>query len=105
MANPDISSIARPAMPAYKSHKTVYALKIRMIEDITSGGSYLHFEDIVSSDVRHVPVLLRYAPLYAGMDYISKHNPQPGGYYVVYEDGYKSWSPAEAFENGYTKIT
>lgn len=27
-----------------------------------------------------------------------------GGYYVVYEDGYESWSPAEAFEKGYTLI-
>ncbi|MCK9988658.1 MAG: hypothetical protein AzoDbin1_05130 [Azoarcus sp.] len=27
-----------------------------------------------------------------------------GGYYVVYEDGYKSFSPAIAFESGYTRI-
>jgi hypothetical protein len=27
-----------------------------------------------------------------------------GGYYVVYEDGYKSFSPASAFENGYTRL-
>lgn len=26
------------------------------------------------------------------------------GYYVVYDGGYKSFSPAEAFEGGYTKI-
>jgi hypothetical protein len=25
------------------------------------------------------------------------------GYFVVYEDGYQSWSPTEAFEKGYTK--
>ena len=37
-------------------------------------------------------------------NYVKKHNPQAGGYYVVYEDGYKSWSPAEAFESGYTKM-
>jgi hypothetical protein len=34
-------------------------------------------------------------------DYIRKHNPQPGGYFVVYDDGYQSFSPAEAFEEGY----
>jgi len=28
----------------------------------------------------------------------------PGDYYVVYEDGYKSISPAKAFEEGYTLI-
>lgn len=27
-----------------------------------------------------------------------------GGYFVRYEDGYQSWSPAEAFENGYTPL-
>ena len=27
-----------------------------------------------------------------------------GGYYVVYEDGYKSFSPAGAFESGYTPL-
>ena len=30
--------------------------------------------------------------------------PRVGGYYVVYADGYKSFSPATAFEEGYTKI-
>lgn len=29
--------------------------------------------------------------------------PQDGDYIVIYEDGYKSWSPAKAFEEGYTK--
>lgn len=27
-----------------------------------------------------------------------------GGYYVRYEDGFESWSPAEAFEKGYTRL-
>ncbi len=36
--------------------------------------------------------------------YVRKHDPKPGGYYVVYEDGYTSWSPADAFEGGYTRI-
>lgn len=27
-----------------------------------------------------------------------------GGYYVLYADGYESWSPAKAFEDGYTRI-
>ncbi len=36
--------------------------------------------------------------------WMAKHEPQVGGYYVVYEDGYTSFSPADAFEKGYTKI-
>ena len=33
-----------------------------------------------------------------------KHRPLPGGYFVAYEDGYCSFSPAKAFEDGYTEI-
>lgn len=30
--------------------------------------------------------------------------PAAGGYYVVYEDGYQSYSPAKAFEDGYAPV-
>jgi hypothetical protein len=33
-----------------------------------------------------------------------KHKPQVGGYYVLYKDGYASFSPASAFEEGYDLI-
>ena len=36
---------------------------------------------------------------------MNKHAPQPGGYFVLYEGGYTSWSPADAFEAGYTPVT
>jgi hypothetical protein len=36
--------------------------------------------------------------------YLLKHDPRPGGYFVEYADGYRSFSPAEAFEAGYTRI-
>lgn len=36
--------------------------------------------------------------------WMSKHNPQEGGFFVVYDDGYRSFSPAKAFEDGYTRI-
>jgi hypothetical protein len=39
------------------------------------------------------------------VDYLIKHQPKVGGYYVEYEDGYASWSPAEAFESGYDQLT
>jgi hypothetical protein len=35
---------------------------------------------------------------------MTKHAPEVGGYYVVYADGYKSYSPAKAFEDGYTQV-
>lgn len=30
--------------------------------------------------------------------------PAIGDYIVIYEDGYISWSPAKAFEDGYTRL-
>ena len=41
-------------------------------------------------------------------EWLKKHTPVDqslvGGYLVKYEDGYTSWSPAEAFEGGYREV-
>lgn len=84
-------------MPRYQSHKKVWALKIKEVEttERTVDGKYdcyLDFEDA------------RYAPIAVGQEYHEKHTPVAGGYYVVYDGGYKSFSPADAFESGYTLI-
>ncbi len=34
----------------------------------------------------------------------ARGNPNLGDYIVIYEDGYKSWSPTKAFEDGYTRV-
>jgi hypothetical protein len=85
-------------MPKYKSHKTVWALKI---SDVKGDGEGENRETDGSAILVTEP---GFAPIKVDADYVSKHNPRAGGYYVVYEDGYKSWSPAEAFEAGYTRI-
>ena len=36
--------------------------------------------------------------------YVEKHAPRVGGYFVRYDDGYESFSPAAAFEGGYTSV-
>ena len=80
-------------MPKYRCHKEVHALKIKaVVWDTEKNIASLVFEEIGFGDIEMSP------------EYMSKHNPQAGGYYVVYEDGYKSWSPAEAFEAGYSLI-
>lgn len=85
-------------MTRYRSHKEVWALKIKEIIDPTEPGNesdgsrILVFEDGCYADMR------------VDHEYVHKHNPQADGYYVVYKDGYKSWSPAEAFEEGYTRV-
>ena len=86
---------ASAEMPRYRSHKTVWALKIATVvscgTDTTTDENpivELHFED-----ARFAPkkVILR-----------NKPEPQDGWYYVQYEDGYWSFSPAAQFEAGNT---
>ena len=43
-------------------------------------------------------------PIKVDRAYMNKHKPEVGGYYLRYEDGYESWSPAKAFEDGYSLI-
>ena len=89
-------------MPKYKCFKEVWALKIKnIVEDSdlaqeenreTDGGAIITPEEEGYGDFK------------VDFNFIRKHNPQVGGYYVVYKDGYKSFSPAEAFESGYELI-
>jgi hypothetical protein len=84
---------AQIGMPRYRCHKTVCALKIAKIERGASDGS-----------VMIIPEECGYDPFGVTGEYMDKHQVEVGGYYIVYDDGYKSWSPAKAFEEGYEKI-
>lgn len=99
-------------MPRYKSHKSVWALKIKAIEKanpptideleaLLNGNPSATDEEVVGAII--TPEEEGYAAFPVSRKYMLKHDPQPGGYYVVYADGYKSWSPAQAFEEGYTR--
>lgn len=88
-------------MPRYKCHKEVWALKIVKIEPATGNRPSEPQEETDGGSII-TPENPRYEPFKVEAEYVSKHNPQVGGYYVVYEDGYKSFSPAQAFEEGYT---
>jgi len=89
-------------MPRYQSHKKVWALKIRSISMVAE-GALLTFEE-----ERYAPITVdgtegdRIAD--AQITYEQDHDVIDFGYLVVYEDGYRSWSPTEAFEAGYTRI-
>lgn len=94
----DVEDLPQVELPRYRSHKEVWALKIAEIEPDGSAPSGAEGSCIIT------PAEDGYAPFRVDVEYCRKHNTQVGGYYVVYKDGYKSWSPAEAFEEGYTKI-
>lgn len=90
-------------MPKYKSHKKVWALKIKSIVR----DSDLAKEDgnrETDGSAMITPEEEGYAPFKVDWQYVSKHKPQVGGYFVQYKGGYKSFSPADAFEDGYTLI-
>lgn len=87
-----MNEAAQMEMPKYRCHKDVWALKIAEVLNSSEPGMARAL----------VPEDPRYAVFSVTHEYAAKHNPQPGGYFVVYKDGYKSFSPAEAFEDGYT---
>ncbi len=86
-------------LPKYKSHKEVWALQIKdIVRDVGSEDRETDGSAIIT------PKEEGYAPFEVDHEYMRKHEPHVGGYYVVYKDGYKSFSPAKAFEEGYTRI-
>lgn len=82
------------AAKEYRSHKQVLAIKLRSIS----------FNHGFASCFPHEKSL---APFVLGED-ITKKIPLDGadpGYIVIYDDGYTSWSPTKAFEEGYSEVT
>ena len=75
-------------IPNYRCHEQVKTLKIRTI--ILNPRSYeLHFEDE------------RFVPIVFSAHWVSRLHPEAGGY-VVWHDSHIGYSPAAAFEAGYT---
>lgn len=94
------SVVANPPsaeLPRYKCHKEVWALKLRSV-------AFDHPLCVLPGDALLTPEDTTYAPFLVRREYTEKHKPTAGGYYVVYKDGYKSFSPAYAFEDGYARV-
>jgi hypothetical protein len=82
---------AKAEMPRYRSHKEVWALKISAIEMLEDRSAKI------------APADHRYATLQTKPDFPFNGSEDDLGYFVVYADGYQSWSPTKAFEEGYTQ--
>lgn len=80
-------------MPRYVSHKKVWALEIDAVSETAdaAGARMLSFRD------------KGYAKMRAPLEMFSRYAPVPGDFYVVYADGYKSFSPRKAFIEGYVR--
>jgi hypothetical protein len=118
---PEIAAAASQ-MPKYRCHKDVWALKILDVQ-LAERPTVAELDAILNTE-GEVPVEILpdgsfapkglpgatliveepFAPIVVDSSYVRRHMPKPGGYYVVYKDGYKSFSPADAFEDGYTRI-
>lgn len=93
---------AAAEMPRYKCYKEVHALKIERIDLDSTVASTEGRETDGSAMI--TPGDTGFAPFKVDHKFLRKHSPEVGGYYVVYKDGYKSFSPAEAFESGYSRL-
>lgn len=85
----EATPMAMAQLSRWKCHKEVWAEKIAEVRPV--------YGELVLENAR-------FAPIQVGNEFIERHKPQVGGYYVVYDDGYKSYSPAGPFESGYTLI-
>lgn len=79
-----------PDLPKYKCHKRVSAAKIWNIFEAEHVLNLVWCDGLVGCHQSVTP------------EWMEKHKPEEGGYFVVYEDGYTSYSPAEVFEAGYS---
>jgi hypothetical protein len=89
-------------LPRWQSHKIVEADKIVGIETrsvlqeaAVEGDTYSVW--VLAGGARVFVTHTLFARVPEGVDPI-------WGYFVQYEDGFRSWSPAEAFEKGYTRL-
>jgi hypothetical protein len=85
-------------LPKWKCHKIVHAAKIKEVVDDTKPEN--------ETDGSRLLVLEEpgFLPIRVNRDWVRKHEPSNGGYFVVYDDNYTSFSPAKAFEEGYDRI-
>lgn len=82
------------SLPTYRSIKIVKAAKITAI----------HKCGITRINTLSLDALGQQFELKAEDSWFYKHEPQVGGYLVVYEDGYCSYSPSVPFEKGHVRI-
>lgn len=81
-----------PPYPGYISHKRVWAAKIKRVHRDEDGQGVV----LIFSNPSFPPRAI------TAFSLENKPVPQDGMWFVRYEDGYFSFSPAQAFESGYT---
>lgn len=84
-------------MRRFKCHKIVEAAKIFGVVTFTDAGHRTDDKERMTRMDLHTADGLFNLP-------VGEKMPVPGDYVVRYSDGHTSWSPAKAFEEGYTLL-
>lgn len=88
---------AAAKLPRWRSHKQVWADRIVESRIHTHGGlDRIDIWTLEGGGTVQVFGSLR--------SRVPTDRSPVGGYYVLYDDGYESWSPASAFEDGYRRV-
>jgi hypothetical protein len=82
-------------LPQYRSHKIVRAAPIVELRALPSLGYFNVQLEIAPGETTTKPV---------DASVFVRGRPEPGDYLVAYADGYVSWSPKAAFEDGYRPV-
>jgi hypothetical protein len=111
------STTAMTPLPLYQSHKKVLALKIKKVIPVSSidagkipeaGPEWTAIAQGIGVAEFGSGVLVlengSFFPRNVTKEYMEKHKPEAGGYWVQYEDGYESWCPAAVFEAENTRV-
>lgn len=83
----NLSEQFEQSLPLYKSHKTVRAVPIEGFDYSSNSKVKIH--------LKGQPAVL------LPSETVQRYKPVSGDYLVIYEDGYESFSPRKAFEDGY----
>lgn len=81
-------------LPKYTCHKVVSAGRILAIETV---DAVWKSRAVMVVGVRDLQV-----EFICSGSMFARFEPSPGDYLAIYEDGYQSFSPKKAFEEGYT---
>lgn len=87
-------------MKKYQSHKVVEAARIQHIDQGTDGFIVFTMNGKPGGEEHHVPQSI----FARGKPPVNEREGCFDGYLVRYADGYVSWSPSKAFEEGYTPL-
>jgi len=85
-------------LPKWHSHKVVQAAKIVRVDESVPCL-------VIRVDGQERGLLPRTSEFWKRREPFRGLKAPDHGYYVLYEDGFESWSPTKAFEGGYAKET